>query len=200
MELAKYAWVTDLRDGWGITLVSGATPKEIVSTFGGSFDEPVGDYTLADMNRLSRTAPGNSLRFFLKLFEHAGWLVAIENVGYSGMFPEVARRCSRNGHFFSVYWNVHAAGMVTEAVGGSIVAHYDSLYPLDPVDTEFERRPSWAIGPPVAPNLAWQVCMWQMEQRTGVVAESAWLQQRHPTYEVGDPYVVYRDMAGAELI
>src|SRR6266498_2520611 len=102
-------------------------------------------------------------------------MVAIQQVllvtnGWSGSIPEIARRCSAHGgHFFSVYWNVNAFGMLVEAIDGKVTAHFESLYPIapDPPQPD-EVRPPWSIGPETEPRLARQTCLALMEQQTGL--------------------------------
>ncbi len=193
----KYGWVDDI-EAWTVAVIAGATAEEVVRIYGGDPTEPVGDLTFAELDD-RRVAPGDSARFHLRIARLGGVVVAIENDGYSGAFPEIARRCSAGGGtFFGVYWNIHAAGFVTEAIDGVVTARFESLYPIAPEARPSERRPEWAIGPDVEADVAWQVCMALLEQRTGVEVRREWLTEPLPTYRIPEPYGLYADVDGAE--
>jgi len=81
--------------------------------------------------------------------------------------------------------------MVTQAIDGVVVAHFESLFSIEPEPRGGDRRPEWAIGPRVEPQIAWQVCVAQLEQHTGVAVEREWLTE---------PYWLYRDVEGADRI
>lgn len=114
-------------------------------------------------------------------------------------FMVVISRCSSDGGwFFSVYWNVNAAGMVTQAIDGRITAHFEPLYPMAPDVQPWERRPEWAIGPEVELGLTRQGCMAQLEQQTGLEIRQEWLTEPLPTYRVPEPHDLYGNVDGAD--
>lgn len=194
--IRKYEWVTDI-EAWTIAVIKGRSFDEVVRIYGGDSSEPAGELSFAAVDE--RRA--GHVEFYLRIVSHGDALVAIENDGYSGAFPEIARRCSvGGGELFSVYWNIHAAGVVTHAVDEAITARFESLFPIEPEPRGGDRRPDWAVGPEVEPQLAWQVSMAQLEQRTGVEVDPEWLRMPLPTYRIPDPYWLYRDLDGADRI
>jgi hypothetical protein len=193
----RYEWVRGI-EAWTIAVVHGRTVGDVVEAYGGNPTSPIGELTFAGVEE-HRGPDMDHLDFYLQVLEHGGQVVAIENNGYSGAFPEIARRCARGrGRFFSVYWSIAAAGMVTQAVDGVITARFEPLYPFDAKEDAWERRPGWAIGPPVDVGLAWQVCMAQLERQTGIEVEERWLREPYSTYRIPDPYGLYRHVDGAD--
>lgn len=193
----KYAWVKNI-EAWTIAVSSGPAVDDVLMAYGGDPSAPLGDLTFAEVDELRA---GADVEFYVQFVRHRDVVVAVENDGYSGAFPEVVRRCTGDGGwFFSVYWNIHAAGMVTQAIDGVITARFESLYPLAPEVQPWERRPEWAIGPAVEPELSWQVCMASLERQTGVVVEPEWLTEPHPTYRIPEPYGHYQGADGADRI
>jgi len=191
----RYSWVNGI-EAWTIAVISGRTLDEVVRIYGGDPMAPLGELTFAEVDE--RRA-GGPVEFYLQLVSLGEVVVGIENDGYSGSLPEIARRCSSGGgQLFSVQWNVHAAGMVTQAVDGAVIARFESLFPVAPEPRGGDLRPEWAIGATVDPDAAWQVCMAQLELGTGVAVEQAWLDSPRPTYRLPDPYELYRDVPGAE--
>jgi hypothetical protein len=195
----KYAWAADVKlEAWTVAVIEGGTLPEALRIYGGDPDQPVGDLTFAEVDEL-RPPLADHVDFYLQIFGHGGHIVAIENNGYSGSFPEIARRCTvGGGRFFSVFWNVNGFGLVTQAIDGAITATFEMLYPIEPEEQEWERRPEWAIGPEVDVGLARQTCLAQLEQQTGVEVRESWLREPHPTYPIPGPYGLYRDVPGAE--
>lgn len=198
-SVRKYAWVNGI-EAWTIALISGRAADEVVRIYGGDPSRSVDELTFADLDE-RRAQAGDDIEFHLRVVPHGEVVVAVENDGYSGAFPEIARRCSADGGwFFSVYWNIHAAGLVTQAIDGTIVANFESLFAMEPEQRPGERRPGWAIGPAVEPELTWQVCMVLLEQQTGVVVQQEWLTEPRPAYRIPEPYWLYRDVEGADRI
>jgi hypothetical protein len=198
-SVRRYAWVNGI-DAWTIAVISGRIADEAIRIYGGDPSQSLGELTFADLDE-RRAQSGDSIEFHLQVVPHSEFVVAVENDGYSGAFPEIARRCSADGgSFFSVYWNIHAAGMVTQAIDGAIVANFESLFVMEPEQRAWERRPDWAIGPEVEPVLAWQVCMALLERQTGVTVEPEWLTEPFPAYRIPEPYALYRDVEGADRI
>jgi len=195
----KYTWVDEI-EAWTVSVMRHRPTDELVEIFGRGQAEPLGDIAFADVDR-QRGPDTSAIELFLQIAQRGDISVTLENNGWSGTFPEIARRCSAaDGWFFSVNWNVHAAGFVTQAIDGVVTARFESLYPLAPVVGEWERRPGWAIGPDVEPDLAWQVCMALFEQQTKVEVRPEWLTERRPTYRIPEPYSLYRDVEGADRV
>lgn len=195
----KYRWVDDI-EAWTVSVISGRGWEDVVRLHGGDPTAPVGDLTFAGVDE-RRGPQTDHLEFYVQVLVHGDAVVTFEHNGWSGSLPEIARRCSvGGGRFFSVYWNVNAFGLVTQAVDGAIAAQFEALYPLDPEEGQGELRPGWAIGPPVAVGLAWRADMALLEQQTGVAIDPAWLRMPLPTYRTVDPHWLYRDVDGADRI
>ena len=196
--LGKYAWVNEI-EGWTVSVMRRRPTEDVVQIYGRGDAEPMGELAFAAMDE-HRGPELDRVELFVQVFRHEEHTVTLEHHGWSGSFPEIARRCSAGGWFFSVNWNIHAAGMVTQADDGVVVAHFESLFSIEPEPRGGDRRPEWAIGPRVEPGIAWQVCMAQLEQQTGVVVERQWLTEPYPTYRIPEPYWLYRDVEGADRI
>ncbi|MFL6119095.1 hypothetical protein [Actinophytocola sp.] len=195
--VGKYAWVNRI-EGWTVAVMQRRSVDEVVRIYGGGRGEPMGELAFVDMDRHRGPDPGG-VELFVQVVTGAEFTATLEHNGWSGSFPEIARRCSAGGGWsYGVTWNVNGAGMVTQAVDGTIVARFESLFSFEPEPRGDERRPGWAIGPRVDPDLAWQVCMAQLEQRTGVEVEERWLREPHPTFRIPEPYSLYRDVEGAD--
>ena len=192
----SYAWVRGI-EAWTVAVIADRSLDEVVRIYGGDPNAPVGDYFFSEAVDLQ--GPHHTdLRFHLQVLEHAGHVVALENNGWSGSHPEIARRCSaQGGHFFSVYWNVIAFGMLTEAVDGRITACFEFLYPVEPDVEQGTLRPDWAIGPEIDVELARQVDMALLQQRTGVRIDPCWLTERLPTYRIPNPDALLPDATWA---
>lgn len=195
----KYAWVSEI-EAWTVAVIADTTATDVASAYGANKESLVGDHTFGQLGDLQGPDP-LELRHHVQIFEHNRHVIALENNGWSGSHPEIARRCSaKGGHFFSVYWNVNAFGLVTEAIDGTITARFESLYPVAPHQESGEIRPPWAIGPEPDTAVVRQTCFALLEQQTGVVFDPAWLVQQFPTYRVPDPHALYRDVENADKL
>lgn len=196
----KYAWVKRM-EAWTVAAVEGRGADEVVRIYGGDPAGPVGDYTFAEADALDGHDPDN-IQFFLQVRSHGRYVVAVEHDGYSGSLPEIARRCSAGGgQFFSVYWNINAFGLLTQAIDGTVTARFESLYPFSLAPQQpGDVRPAWAVGPEVDVELAWQACLALMEQQTGLSFDLGWLAERWPTYRIPDPHWLLRDVPSAEQL
>jgi hypothetical protein len=195
--IRKYEWVREI-EAWTVTVIKNRPVDEVVQIFGGDPAEPLGDLTFAAMDE-RREQGSPDIEFHLQVMRHGDVVVTMENDGYSGAFPEIARRCSAGGgSLFSVYWNIHAAGLVTQAIDGAVTARFESLFPVEPEPRGEDLRPAWAVGPEIEPRLAFQVCMVHLQQQTGVAVEREWLTEPHRTYRIPDPYRLYHDVEGAD--
>lgn len=195
----RYAWAKDIKlEAWTVAVIERRAIDDVIQIYGGDPAAPVGELTFTGVDEY-RGPQLDHLEFYLQILTHHEHVVAIENDGFSGSFPEIARRCSAGGgHFFSVYWNVNAFGMVTQAIDGTITANFEMIAPTAPEADQWERRPDWAIGPETDIEVVRQTCMARLEQQTGVAVDPAWLREAWPTYRIPDPYWLYRDIPGAE--
>lgn len=195
----KYRWVNAI-EGWTVAVMRRRPVDEVVGIYGGGQAEPVGDLAFADIDR-HRGPDAARLELFVQVMAHDGHTVTLEPDGWSGAFPEIARRCSAGGgRLFSVYWNIHAAGMVTEAVDGHVVARFESIFPIAPEPREGDLRPAWAIGPTPEADVSWQICMAHLEGRTGVEVGQGWLTRPLRTYRIPEPHRLYRTVEGADAV
>jgi len=196
----KYTWAADVTrlEAGTMAVIDGRNLPDVLRIYGGDPDAPVGELTFAGVDE-HRGPQLDHLDFYVQMFMHGECVVAIENNGYSGSFPEIARRCSADGgRFFSVYWNVNGFGLVTQGIDGVITARFETICPTAPEADPGERRPEWAIGPETDIAVVRQTCMAQLERQTGVAVEERWLRERLPTYSIPGPYGLYRDVPGAE--
>ena len=195
--IGKYAWVKQV-EAWTVAVVEGHATDEVIRIYGGDPDESVGDYHFAQMADLQGSGTPEPLRFHLQVLTQGRHVVAIENNGWSGSMPEIARRCSADGgRFFSVYWNVNAFGMLTQAIDGTVTACFEFLYPFVPEPYPHEIRPDWAIGPEINVELARQACFALMEQQAGLAFDPYWLTDMRPTYRIPDPDMLLKDVENA---
>lgn len=182
----SYLWVNEI-EALTVATIRGRTLAEVVRIYGGDPASPVGEYTFAEAGALG--ADPDRPEFHLRVAERDGHVVAVENDGYSGNDPEIARRCATaGGAFFSVYWNVDAYGMLTQAVDGELTARFESLYPLLPEPHAGEVRPAWAVGEQVGAESAWAVCFALMEREGGLAFRREWLGERVAAYRIPDPH------------
>ena len=196
--LDSYTWVNDI-EAWTVAVIQGLPIEDVIRIYGGDPNAPVGEYVFTEADNLRGDDPDH-LAFHLQAFTHDGYVIAVEPDGYTGSIPEIARRCSTaGGQFFSVYWNVNAVGMLTQALDGTITAYFESLYPLAPAEPvqPAEIRPLWAIGHEIEPGLSWQACLAHLQQQTGLAFDRAWLDAKRPTYRIPDPDVMLRDVPNA---
>lgn len=197
--ISKYAWVNEI-EGWTVSVMRRRSIEEVGLIYGRDEAEPMGELAFADMDQ-HRGPDLGGVELFVQVLVRDEHTVTLEHNGWSGSFPEIARRCSAGGGWsFGVTWNIHAAGMVTQAVDGTVVASFESLFPVEPEPRGGDRRPEWAIGPEVDTRLVRQTCMTQLERQTGVVIEREWLTEPLPTYCIPEPYWLYRDVGGADRI
>jgi hypothetical protein len=195
----QYTWVNAI-EGWTVSAMRHRPTDDVVGIFSRGQAESMGAFAFADVDRL-RGPDTSAVELFVQVVQLGMHTVTLEHNGWSGALPEIARRCSADGGwFFSVYWNIHAAGMVTQALDGRITAQFEPLYPLAPDVQPWERRPAWAIGPEVELGLARQVCLAQLERQTGVGVRPEWLAEPLPTYRIPEPYGLYADVIGADRV
>ena len=182
-----------------MAVVEGRTADDVLCIYGGDPNNSIGEFTFAQLSHMKGRGEPYPIEFNVILPYVDQHVVAVENDGYSGSIPEIARRCSANGgRFFSVYWNVNAFGLMTQAVDGEVTAYFEHLYPFAPEPESNEIRPDWAIGPELDVTLAKQACLALMEQQTGLAFDPFWLNDARPAYRIPDPHSMLKDVEGAE--
>ncbi|NUR88546.1 MAG: hypothetical protein HOY71_31030 [Nonomuraea sp.] len=135
----RYRWAE--QDGLvalTITVVAGRTEDEVVQAFGAG-RAPRRIMTFRQIGEVLALPEAGS--FHPMLVVSAGsCVVTIENTGYHGSIPEIARRASANGgRFFSAYWDMHGDHQVMYAEDGCVQVVFD------PADEN--RRPAGAVVP-----------------------------------------------------
>lgn len=178
----------------------GSIADAAMSELGQDPTAPVGDFQFAQLADLQGDDL-DALICHVQVLDLGRYVVALENNGWSGSHPEIARRCSADGgRFFSVYWNVNAYGMLTQAIDCKITANFEMLYPVAPDEQPHEVRPAWAIGRETAIEVVRQTCFALLEQQTGLAIDPSWLGEQRPTYRIPEPHRLFRDVDGADRI
>ncbi|MGX7827603.1 hypothetical protein ACTG9Q_21200 [Actinokineospora sp. 24-640] len=132
----------------------------------------------------------------VQLVEACGATVAIEPNGWTGAVPEIARRASRGGTFFSVFWSMSGARQIVEAEDGKVVAYFNPFLVGEPggagdVVPDWVAEVEFDIERPNASSFA------AVELRSGVQVEQAWFAEPLPTYRIPDPDELLKDVKSA---
>ena len=134
--------------------------------------------------------------FYVQVFEHQEHVVALENNGWSGTVPEIARRASLDGAtFFSVHWNVNGLFRITEAQNGKVIASFDPMRVA--ADDPGDLVPPWAVAVPFEVGKLRATSLAVAERWTGVVFDQAWFATKLSTYRIPDPDVLIKGVEGA---
>lgn len=195
----RYAWACDF-EALTVAVIHGRTADDVLRSYGADPDRPLGDFPFAQADDVRQLGnDGGESNLMILHTEAAPAVIALENNGYSGAVPEIARRCSAGGgRFFSVYWNVNAFGTVIEAIDGTVTAYFEYLHPIAPKVALGEKRPSWAIGEKLDVSVAEAACFALMEQRTGVALDRYWLNEPRPVYAIPDPHWMLKGIEGVD--
>lgn len=189
----RYQWVQQLDVVMTFAVIRGRSVDEVVRTYGG-------DPTRSElMTTIEAEVAGldDGDDFYFQVFEHQGAVVALENNGWSGTVPEIARRASADeGHFFSVYWNANGMFRITEARGGKVTAYFEPTFGAQPAEPD-DVVPEWAQGPELQPGELRPTCLALVEQQTSVAFEEEWLVKKLPAFRIPDPEELLRDVGGA---
>jgi hypothetical protein len=194
----KYRWFDTAHDlSWTVSIVEGRHADDVVRAYGGDPMRPVGHRTYRDA-----TVPVQEFgRYFhVQVRTEGRHVVAIENNGWTGKFPEIARRVSRgSARFFSVYWNVNGPCSVVQAIGGQVSAFFDPLY----VETgegpqAGEIYPDWLERVTIDPAHVRSTALALADAQTGLMIRHEWLETAMPTYRIPDPHVMLRHVENAE--
>ena len=184
-QLTEYDWANAM----DATIAVSTCPDTLLLEAYGA-EAALGDHTFLEAAELQNDSYPN-LIFHVQLRRVGDFSVVLESNGWTGSIPEVARRCSVGGHFFSVYWNENTDGQLTEAKDGRITARFNSVAAYYPYEVRFDTRPAWAIGPEAEPGTDIPLCLAHLEAQTGVAIQRAWLDEPMPTYRISDPAVLY---------
>ncbi|SDD70631.1 DUF6461 domain-containing protein [Actinokineospora iranica] len=195
--MSKYGWVDTAYDlALTVAVIEGSTTDELVSVYGGKPGEPVGLLSFAE-SEVPEQDFGHY--FTLRVRERGSHLIAVENNGWSGSVPEIARRASHNGgRFFSVYWNVNGLSHIVQAIDGKIVAYLEPLF-ANREPQVGEVYPDWLHGNDFDPEHYKSASLAAMEDQTGIAFDRAWLDENLPTYRIPDPDAMLSDVPNARL-
>lgn len=91
----KYTWVDEI-EGWTVAAIRGRTLDEVVRIYGGDLAAPMGEFAFADLDE-QRSPRTDDLELFVQVLRHGEYVVTLEQHGWSGALPEIARRCSSGG-------------------------------------------------------------------------------------------------------
>lgn len=192
----KYTWAEHEDIVLTVAAISGKTEAQVVEIYGGNPDESQ-DLTFAEAEDLGPDTQDGPAYF--EVFPVGSHVVALENNGWSGTIPEIARRTSRpTGSFVSVSWNVNGVFRIVQAQDGKITAWFDPLYGSEQVGPA-DVIPDWAHGVDFAIGQLRSICLAVWEEQGGVSFEHAWLTGKLPTYRIPDPDVMLKNVENARL-
>lgn len=191
---AKYAWADEDYDlAWTVAVIQGMDPGYLLAAYGGSPAGQLGQLTFAEATK-QRNDHFDDYGV-LQLLEHERWLLAIEPNGWTGNLPEIARRCSTAGSFFSVYWSP-AAFQILQARDGQVTARFDPNFIGLPAGAN-DRLPGWVGDDDFPLEHLKAACLAAMEAQTGLAFDRGWLDTELPTFRVPDPEVLLKSVDNA---
>lgn len=193
----KYEWFDTAYDlSWTVAVIEGRAADDVVRVYGGDPEQPAGTWTYRQAT-VPETEFGHY--FHVQTLTHDRYVVAIENNGWSGSIPEIARRASQGkARYLSVYWNVNGMSNITQAENGRVIAYFDPLYVEEgegPQDGEI--YPEWIKGLTIDAGHVRSTALALVEQQTGLAFDRSWLDTALPTYRIPDPDVMLRNVDGA---
>jgi hypothetical protein len=196
--IPKYAWTEEDHDFvWTLAVIQGHTIEHVLRAYGGNPAESVCDYSFAQLCDLQGAGEPDALRFHVQVFGHAGSVVALENNGYAGAVPEIARRCSTDGgRFFSVFWNINGAYSIVQAINGTVTASFDPLL-AGPDPWPGWIYPEWLDLDDFSTDEIRPVCLAYLENQTGVSFDQTLLNDPRSTYGIPDPDSMLKDIENA---
>ncbi|WP_433059928.1 DUF6461 domain-containing protein [Dactylosporangium sp. CS-033363] len=127
-----YRWLrrTVIAEGGTVTVVTGASPADVLRAFGADPDrpEPVAEFG----------ADGR----ILGVLDAGGAVVVVEPMGFAGSHDEVLLAASTSGRAASMYWNINGHTRLAFAERGRIVPHDELPEVLDGLDfTDYLELP-----------------------------------------------------------
>lgn len=137
--LERYAWADEDDDlAWTVSAVKVRSELDVVRIFGG---EVVAEMKTFRQARVPEDEFGDW--FYLRTLTAGDHVVAVENNGWSGSVPEIARcGLADGGDFFSVYWNVNGLYQVLQAHDGRVEACFNPMFIGKPAGTH-DLLPAW---------------------------------------------------------
>jgi len=194
--IEQYSWIEHLDVVMTAAVIEGSTEQEVVSVYGG-------DPSRSTMMTFSEAEDAGSEKFgeyfFCQIFPHGPDVVALENNGWSGSVPEIARRASASGgRFFSVFWNANSVFRIVQAVDGQVVAWFDPMHGGERAGPA-DLIPEWINGLSLQAGHLRATSLALIELQTGLAFDQRLLNTRLPTYRIPDPDVMLKDVENARL-
>jgi hypothetical protein len=189
----RYQWVQQLDVVMTFAVIQGRSVDEVVRIYGG---DPAQSQLMTTIEAEDAGLDDGD-DFYFQVFDHQGAVVALENNGWSGTVPEIARRASADeGHFFSVHWNGNGMFRITEARGAKVTAYFEPTLGVEPVAPD-DIVPEWAEELALQPAELRAACLALVAHQTGVAFEEEWLVKKLPTYCIPDVDELLKDVEGA---
>lgn len=178
----RYHWVQRLDIVLTFAVVTGSTEGDIVRVYGGDPEKRLA-LTMTEAEDAALDDGGAS---YFQVMTHGASVVALENNGWSGTVPEIARRASAGGRFLSVHWNANGLFRITEAIDGKVTASFEPTFDAEQAAPD-DVIPTWASSVDFNPVRLRATCLAIVEARTGVTFDRRWCDDKLPTYRVPDP-------------
>lgn len=189
----RYQWVQQLDVVMTFAVIQGRSADETVRIYGGNPEQR----QLLTTIEAEDAGLDDGDDFYFQVFEHQDAVVALENNGWSGTVPEIARRASADeGHFFSVHWNANGMFRLTEACGGKVTTYFEPTFGTELAAPD-DVIPEWAEGLELQPDELRAACLALVEQQTGVTFEEEWLVMKLPTFRIPNPDELLREVGDA---
>ncbi|GGN19936.1 hypothetical protein GCM10011609_71350 [Lentzea pudingi] len=188
----RYQWVQQLDVVMTFAVIRGRGADEVVRIYGGDPEQR----QLMTTVEAEDAGLDDGDEFYFQVFEHQDAVVAVENNGWSGTVPEIARCASAaEGHFFAVHWNGNGMFRLVEARGGKVTAYFEPTFGTELAAPD-DVIPAWAQGLELQPGELRAACLALVERQTEVAFEEEWLVKRLPTFRIPDPDELLRGVEG----
>ncbi|MDX8029384.1 DUF6461 domain-containing protein [Lentzea sp. BCCO 10_0856] len=189
----RYQWAQQLDVVMTFAIIRGRSVNEVVRIYGGHPEQR----QLMTMVEAEDAGLDDGDDFHFQVFEHQDAVVALENNGWSGTVPEIARRASAgDGYFFSVHWNGNGMFRITEAHAGTVTAYFEPTFGAQPAAPD-DVIPEWGVGLQLQPDELRAACLALVEQQTDVAFDQEWLVKKLPTFRIPDPDELLREVEGS---
>jgi hypothetical protein len=195
----RYRWAE--QDGLvalTISVVAGRTEEDVVSAFGGA-QAPRRIMTFRQIGDILATPEAGSIHPML-VVSTGSCVVTIENTGYHGSIPEIARRASAGGgRFFSAYWDMHGDHQVMYAEDGRVQVVFDPLDARRAPAGASVPLPRWAEGVRPDRTDAGASCLALLERVMRVRVDRDWMHMPLRAVILRDPATMFDDAEAAWL-
>jgi hypothetical protein len=176
VSVSRYHWVEVKDFAWTAAVIEGRSEADIVRGYGGDPDHPVGVMPFA-----VATSEEIGVYSYVQTFTHDRYVVVLENNGWAGADPTLAREMSRNGgQFFSIYWSP-VSERIVQAADGKLIANFIPTFPPPYLE---DLYPAWWTDEMFCPPTMYSGMLEAMTQQTGLVFKQEWLDKELPTYRI----------------